>query len=57
MKNIGIVEIELVKLFNKLVRKYNNKEGGINYTDIRDFEGYIKLKGIDLKKVNAIINA
>ena len=49
------MEIILVKALNELIKNYNNKVEGINFTDVRDFENYIISKGIDIKKTNSLI--
>ena len=50
------VHLLLVKTLNELIKRYDNQESGINYTDVRDFENYIKSKVIDIIKCNKEIN-
>lgn len=48
--------VTLVKTLNDLVKRYNNKEEGINFLDLRNLENYIESQGIVLRDVNHFLN-
>ncbi|MES2287294.1 MAG: hypothetical protein V4547_16500 [Bacteroidota bacterium] len=50
------VHVILVKALNEMISGYNNKVEGINFTDVRDFESYIRNQGVNIEEVNKFIN-
>jgi hypothetical protein len=50
-------QIELVKVLNGMVKRYNSLEIGLNFTELRDFENYLTVdQKINLERVNKLIN-
>jgi len=45
----------LIESFKKMVDAYNNKEKGINYVDIRNFEQYVLSNGITMKQLKDFV--
>ncbi len=51
---INTAHLILVKAFNEMLEKYNDRIEGINYIDIRDFQDYIESQNINIEEFNKI---
>lgn len=50
-------QIDLVKVLNTMVQRYNYGEEGLNFVEVRDFQNYLEIENnINLAEINRLIN-